>query len=1162
MSEFLQLINLVSINPRFARSVSLARDSHRLDAFEGYILTPTGRDVLGRLANALNGKTTTRAWSLTGPYGSGKSAFALIAARVLSGDPEGKKYLNNCDPKLANQFFGSGSFLYRSKALCPILVTGSRQPLEKSLAKVLANELRTHLGRGRPPQIIDKLEDMAENPGKSGTAIVALFEEANEYLGRLGKEQAGLLLIVDELGKFLEFGATNPDQGDIFVLQELAEAATRSKRPFLVITVLHQAIDRYAEHMSPGRRAEWAKVQGRFDDVAFEERTENLLRLLAHAIHQKGDEKDLKPLRTEANLYAKEAAALGVRTGAMTLTELKSCLSSCFPLHPFAALVLGPLFKQLAQNERSLFAFLGSSEPFGFREYLQENTLKDGPYSLDRLYDYVINSLGSTLFAQHRGKNWSEVQSVLDRLHDATALEIRLAKTIGFLQALGPTSNLIASEAFLNLALRDFASEKEIGLALKDLTKRSIVVFRRHLGSYALWEGSDIIIDDRLKAASQAVDREQSLAKFLTKQAPIQGLIARRHYFLTGTLRYFEVIYCDRNDFNADLFQTYLTGKESGADGRLLFCLPRDPEEREAMGQIITPIHDEPIIACLPGDVFDLRELCHDLVCLRWVEDHTPEFEADRTARRELRSRLVMAEKGLNTHIEWVFSPGNTNGHWFYSGNIVELKSRRELNDLISKACDDIYSFTPHWRNELINRRALSTSAAAARRNLIEAIFEHASEECLGFEGHPPERGMYETLLKVTRIHRKQGEGYAFLPPDAKAEPAVREVWKAINIFLDNTENKRESVAKLFAILRDRPFGLKDGVLPILLAVVLAHGHSQVALYEEGSFVPRPNAAVFERIFRSPEKYELQKFSISGPRAEVFQQYDLMISRSEGKEIDLLGIVRPLLRVLKDLPEYVGKTKKINEVSQRVLKVMKEARQPDRLLFVDLPVACGFPGFPASGKVDNKQVKAYFSQLKLAFTEIQGAYPLLLAEIEKMILAAFKRNEGIAEARKIIEHEARYVLNIAIDQKLKAFLMRVSDASTSDSTWLESIATLLANKPPTNWDDHDRARFEVQLTALARTFENFKSLAFEMESKGAALLDGDPQMMRVSVTSPHTDEVERIVKIPPELQKQAERAKKQLLRVLKDENLLDKKGVGASVLAELLRQLLIEDDQH
>ena len=82
----------------------------------------------------------------------------------------------------------------------------------------------------------------------------------------------------------------------------------------------------------------------------------------------------------------------------------------------------------------------------------------------------------------------------------------------------------------------------------------------------------------------------------------------------------------------------------------------------------------------------------------------------------------------------------------------------------------------------------------------------------------------------------------------------------------------------LFALLRQPPFGLKDGVLPVLLAAVLVHGHSQVALYEEGSFVPRPNAAVFERIFAVTRKIRATAFPDRGPRAEVFQQYAAMLT--------------------------------------------------------------------------------------------------------------------------------------------------------------------------------------------------------------------------------------------------------------------------------------------
>jgi hypothetical protein len=285
MSESPPLDDLVLVSPRYARSVSLARDAQRTDALDGYILTPTGRHVLSRLADALRDNSPTRAWSLTGPYGSGKSAFALLVGQALAGErwvrQKTRAFLASQDAALAERLFGTGSPLPKKEGrLCPVLVTGSRKPLDKALAASLAASLRAIIPRGRPPQIVERLETLAKQAAPSGTAVVALFEEANTYLERYGDDAAGILLIVDELGKFLEFGATNSEQGDVFVLQELAEAATRSKRPFLFLTILHQAIDRYADHMSAGRRAEWAKVQGRFHDVALEEGSEQVLKLL------------------------------------------------------------------------------------------------------------------------------------------------------------------------------------------------------------------------------------------------------------------------------------------------------------------------------------------------------------------------------------------------------------------------------------------------------------------------------------------------------------------------------------------------------------------------------------------------------------------------------------------------------------------------------------------------------------------------------------------------------------------------------------------------------------------------------------------------------------------------------------------------------------------
>ena len=820
-------------------------------------------------------------------------------------------------------------------------------------------------------------------------------------------------------------------------------------------------------------------------------------------------------------------------------------------------MVLGPLFRQVAQNERSLFAFLGSSEPFGFREFLRGASV-GATYRPDDLYDYVTAALGPTLFAGHRGKVWAEVQTALERLHDASGAELRLAKTIGLFQALGPAAGVPAAATVLAFALGGETAAVEAGLA--GLTRRSVVVFRRHAASYALWEGSDLDLDERLRVARGAVEREPAPAGFLAREMPPAALVARRHYFQTGTLRHFAAAYVGRADLQGDLFQS--VGEAGEADGRVLYCLPRDPADRAAIAALLrSATADTPVVAALPLDSGDLPELCHDLMCLRWAAGHSPELESDRTARRELDARLAAAEQALRSHLAWLFSTANPACAWFCRGDEVSLATPRQLNDLLSRACDEVFPSTPVWRNELVNRRSLSSSAAAARRNLIEAMFDRPDREGLGFEGHPPERSMYETLLKEPRLHRKQAGEWGFHPPDAKSAAAVREIWKAVEDFLAATDTGRRSVSHLFAALRRPPFGLKDGVLPVLLAAALVHAHAQVALYEEGTFVPKPNAATFERLFRAPHKFELQRFRLAGPRAEAFRRYAGMIQRSAGGEGDLLTVVRPMVRLVKGLPEYVGKTKRIGEAARQVLKAVREARQPDVLLFADLPAACGHPPFAATGAADPARVDGYFGDLRSAFEELQRAYPGLLAEVEGLILKAFGEAGPLTKARREIEHHARRVLTLAVEAKLKAFLLRVTDDSVGDDTWLESIATLLAGKPPVHWDDHDGAKFELQLAASARAFNHYKILAFSLEKTGYPVLEGDKSMLLVSITGPERGGVEKVVQVPPELAAQASRVHEEVRRVLQDQHLFERKDVSVAILAELMRQMMAEAEK-
>ena len=174
------------------------------------------------------------------------------------------------------------------------------------------------------------------------------------------------------------------------------------------------------------------------------------------------------------------------------------------------------------------------------------------------------------------------------------------------------------------------------------------------------------------------------------------------------------------------------------ADGRIVFCLPLNAEERKAMRtrpEVVTEFASPSVVAALPNDMLDLTEYCYDLICHRWVLQNTPELESDRTASKELHSRLTHSEQRLRKHLEWVFTPLASREdacEWYVAGKEESLSSLRAVNDLLSRVCDDVYPSTPHLAKRTYQSASLSSAAAAARRELIEAMIENPAVEGAG----------------------------------------------------------------------------------------------------------------------------------------------------------------------------------------------------------------------------------------------------------------------------------------------------------------------------------------------------------------------------------------------------------------------------------------------
>ena len=69
------------------------------------------------------------AWSITGPYGGGKSSFALFLAHLLHRNDDAVHKLSDADLALSKELDDVCGGIF-----CPVLVVGSREPLSKATA--------------------------------------------------------------------------------------------------------------------------------------------------------------------------------------------------------------------------------------------------------------------------------------------------------------------------------------------------------------------------------------------------------------------------------------------------------------------------------------------------------------------------------------------------------------------------------------------------------------------------------------------------------------------------------------------------------------------------------------------------------------------------------------------------------------------------------------------------------------------------------------------------------------------------------------------------------------------------------------------------------------------------------------------------------------------
>ncbi|HYG67857.1 MAG TPA: hypothetical protein VD838_09365, partial [Anaeromyxobacteraceae bacterium] len=443
----------------------------------------------------------------------------------------------------------------------------------------------------------------------------------------------------------------------------------------------------------------------------------------------------------------------------------------------------------------------------------------------------------------------------------------------------------------------------------------------------------------------------------------------------------------------------------------------------------------------------------------------------------------------------------------------MALAGSRAVLSFLSDVCGAVFHAAPRIANELLNREAPSSAAVAARMRLVEGVLTQAHRPLVGLpaDAFPPEKAMYLSILQAGRLHREEDGAWGFhLPPEADDPANLRPVLRRMHALLRDDDLAKVPVSYLFAALKRPPFGVRDGLLHLLLAVFLRVHERDVAVYEDGVFVRRVTPEHFQRLSKAPERFALQHCAVEGVRAEVFGRLLAVVGAGapSGGDLDVLGVVTPLCLFAAELPDYALQTDTVSPTAQKVREALLDAREPATLLFADLPAACGLPpmGEDAIG------VEAFVDTLRDALDELRAATPELRARVGGQVADLFDLGEAMDELTRLaLQRRAAAVLGAVQERNLKAFVARLADAALPLDRWIDALAALVTAKPLARWTDDDEARFGVELARQAARFLRTEAAVFAtLDSSG----DGAPSgvaAVRFGVTEADGSETMRVL---------------------------------------------------
>ncbi len=855
---------LITAKRDYKYSANLCFDLRNENRLAEFIPDITTTEILGEYLYGIISKTNVHSRILYGSYGTGKSHLLTVLCALLGQiNTDGKAFesflesLAEYDAELAGYI---RLFVSNQKPYFVVPVYSDHNEFDRcisfSLKKEFANRhidvcfkssfqealelLETwENGResaGRLNEIVNDmnidLEDLKnglcyyrDEDEKTfreifsrmtfGATFISQSGSLSDDLDTAGRliadDYQGIVFVFDEFGRYLE------DQREkirVKSIQDLAEYCDHSDYNTHVILVSHKQLSLYTEKMGKGLNEEWKKVEGRFRATSVNARYDQCLSLIPHII-PKTDKWQVFSAKFEKELQQLSGRAYDFK-GFLHPGDGRNPFLDGFPLHPVSLFVLERLSKRVAQNERTFFTYLVSDEENAlFKQLEQFDTQEFHFVGLDLIYDYFEQNIRSYYRTDEIYETYKKLQYALNKLRSdgPVRTQIKILKTIAVINMIADTT-VLASD---RVTLKYVTDEREtvIDEVIDQLEQMKIIKFMRQYGYYDFFDSSVYDFDAMIEDKIRGITMEMVITEL--NQHFINFVVYPYEYnFRYHMKRIFIPVFIQNQKLNKNTILKMVPGYY---DGLLLMVFDSDFIESAYKNPDDLPDRTILLVNTSPGNL--ILEVKRYIATKYFYAMREELIEKDPAAVRELELYLEEQKSIIFDIILQWRSFRLTEIVTYIGGKKKTVTDGKVLSQEASALMFRTFYKTIIVNNDVVNKNNISGTIRSSRKKVIAAII--GEQGSMGqFSPMSPEHTMIRSVLQKNGFTRRSdGIEQNLFPQEAGTlygKCSGKYVKLQITGFFRECTKNKKPLIELIRVLKQEPFGLRDGYIPLLLA--------------------------------------------------------------------------------------------------------------------------------------------------------------------------------------------------------------------------------------------------------------------------------------------------------------------------------------------------------